>query len=255
MTLTLLCITAFTAGFVDAIAGGGGLIQLPVLLLVLSTTPTATILGTNKLIAFTGTAVATFQYTRRITINWRSILPAAGAAFALSFLGARVVSLVPSAFLRPVILVLLALVAGFVILKRDFGTVSPQPISRSWQLRAGLAASAAIGFYDGFFGPGTGSFLIFALVSIFALDFLHASASAKVINAATNLSALLYFAISGQILYDIALPMIACNVLGGIAGARLAIARGSKLVRVFFIAAVCLVILRLGYDLAQSWLV
>lgn len=244
-----LCGFAFLAGFIDAIAGGGGLIQIPALLVFLPESPVASILGTNKLASIAGTIAALPQYARRIEFEWRALLPAMATAFAFSFLGARLVSLLDAAVLRPLILALLVAVAIFTFIRKDFGSPHAPKLNAIQQRWFGAGIGAALGFYDGFFGPGTGSFLIFAFVGVFGFDFLTAAASSKVVNAATNFAALLYFASTNHILYHIALPMAACNVLGSIAGAQLAILKGSKFVRTLFLIVVTVFIIRLGYDI------
>lgn len=246
--LILLCGFAFIAGFIDAIVGGGGLIQLPALLIIMPTAPIVTMIGTNKLSSICGTGVALWQYTRKIAINWRIILPTALAAFIFSFLGARTVSVIKPDGLRPIIIVLLVLVAIYTFIRKDFGglAISQEHIQhRRW---LAVLAGAVIGFYDGFLGPGTGSFLIFSFIIILGLDFLSASASAKAVNFATNLSALIYFGATGQINYLIALPMAVFNILGSVVGSRLAMLKGSKFVRILFLVVVWGVIAKLGYD-------
>lgn len=247
-----LCAFAFLAGFVDSIVGGGGLIQLPAMLILLPAGVAGNIplvFGTNKLAAMCGTSVAAAQYARRVSIRWRTILPAASAAFVFSFLGAKVVSLVRPEFLKPMVLGMLVLVAVYTWWKKDLGSIHRPRWADSRELWAGVAAGAVIGFYDGFFGPGTGSFLIFLFIGVFGFDFLSASASAKLINVATNLSAMLYFAWSGNILYAVALPMGCCNIAGAFLGSRLAILKGNSFVRVFFLAIVSGLIVRLAWDL------
>jgi uncharacterized protein len=247
-TLIPLSIFAFLAGFVDSIAGGGGLIQLPALLVFLPAQPVVALLGTNKLISATGTSVATYQYARSVPINWRQVLLTAVSAFLFSMLGARVVSVMHPSGLRPLIIVLLILITIFTFLKKDFGAVHAPRLSPSRQCWVGVAAGAVLGFYDGFFGPGTGSFLIFVFVAVLGLSFLNASASSKVVNLSTNIAALLYFAFSGNILYQIALPLAVFNVLGAAAGSRLAILKGSRFVRVLFLVMATVMIAKLVYD-------
>lgn len=246
-----LCSFAFLAGLIDAVVGGGGLIQIPALLLFLPAEQAgavATVLGTNKLSSMCGTGMAVVQYARRIAIPWRSMAPAAAVAFACSVLGARVVCSLSPRFLERLLLVLLVGVAVYTFVRKDFGR-RHQPRYRgrteAW-IAAGLGA--AIGFYDGFFGPGTGSFLIFAFIGLLGFDFLAASASAKIVNLATNLSAVGYFAATGHILYAYALPMGACNVVGSVVGTRLALWRGNRFVRGLFLGVVSLMILRYGYE-------
>ena len=237
------------AGLIDSIAGGGGLIQLPALFIVLPHVPVATLLGTNKLASISGTSVATLQYARHITIDWRATLPATITALMASFLGARTVTLVNPGTMRPLILVMLIAIAVYTFMRKDFGSLHAPRLDRVKGYLVSVATGALIGFYDGFFGPGTGSFLIFVFIGIFGFSFLSASASSKVVNLATNLSAVLYFAFTGNIIYTTAILMGLCNILGALIGTRLAILRGNRFVRIFFLAVVSCLIAKLGYDL------
>jgi uncharacterized protein len=248
LNIAFLCFFAFLAGFIDSIVGGGGLIQTPAMLVLLPTVPIPTLLGTGKVAAIAGTSAAFLRYARNIQINWSSILPAAIVAFVFSFLGARVVSHIPTDALRPVILLLLIGVAAYTFMKKNLGTLHAPKLSPAREKALAVCLGAAIGFYDGFFGPGTGSFLIFAFIGLFGFSFLAASASAKLVNVATNLSALLYFAYTGQILYHIGIPMAICNIAGSQLGSRLALAKGSGFVRVFFLVIVSAIILKFAYD-------
>lgn len=244
-----LMLAGFSAGLVDAVAGGGGLIQVPALFSALPNEMPATIFGTNKGSSVFGTANAAWRYARRIEIPWGLALPAAGMAFVFSFAGAATVAWLPKDVVRPLILALLVLVALYTAFRRDFG-VAPSPVAHH-RPAAVLAVGAVLGFYDGFFGPGMGSFVIFAFVRWFGLDFLRASAAAKIVNGSTNLAALCYFIPSGHVLWSIALSMAAFNVLGSQVGTRLAIRRGSRFVRVVFLAATGLLIAKFGHD---TWL-
>ncbi len=252
MDLSLLCLSAALAGFVDAIVGGGGLIQLPALLLLLPPPLAASIpavFGTNKMSSVCGTGMAVWQYSRALPVRWGTLLPAAAAAFALSFLGARSVALIRPEILRPLILVLLAVVAVWTFWQKDLGKLHSPKLAPDRERLCALIVGAVIGFYDGFFGPGTGSFLIFAFVGLLGFDFLNASASAKVINLATNLGALSCFISAGQIYWEYAVPMGVCNLLGAFAGARLAMLKGNRFVRGIFLTIVTFLLLRLGWDL------
>jgi uncharacterized protein len=221
---------------------------LPALFIVLPEIPVAALLGTNKLSSICGTAVAAFQYARHVDIDWRATLPATAAAFVFSFLGARIASTLSPSVMRPVVLFLLVAVLVYTFLQRDFGSVHSPKLGRLSQIVAGVATGTVIGFYDGFFGPGTGSFLIFIFIGVFGFSFLSASASAKVINFTTNLAAVLYFIGTSNVLYRAALPMAACNILGSIAGTRLAVLKGNRFVRVVFLIVVFGMIARLAYD-------
>lgn len=249
MVFSLLCAFAFLAGFVDSVVGGGGLVQIPALMILLPGAPIPTLWGTNKLAAVCGTSFATYRYARHVTIDFRVIAPAATIAFVFSILGSRAVTLLRPEFLRPIVLVLLIAVAAYVFFVKDLGLIHKPKHARRRALGIAVVIAAVLGFYDGFFGPGTGSFLIFAFVGIFGFDFLAASASAKLINLATNLGAALYFGATGHILYRLALPMAACNVIGALAGTRLAILKGSRFVRVLFLVVVAALIVRLAQQL------
>lgn len=244
----ILCTFAFLAGFIDSVAGGGGLIQLPALLIFLPHVPVVHLLGTNKLASIAGTSNAVIQYARHVGINWLATLPATISAFALSFLGARTAATLNTEIMRIAVLILLIAIAIFTFLKRDFGMVHAPKLSHIVQFSMSIGAGMIIGFYDGFFGPGTGSFLIFVFVGIFGFNFLSASASSKLINFATNLSAMLYFAFTDNILYGLAIPMAVFNIIGSIAGTRLAILKGNRFVRFIFLLVVAGMIFKVAYD-------
>ncbi len=245
--LALLLAAAF-AGFVDAVAGGG-LIQVPALFAGLPREMPATLLGTNKVAAIFGTLSAARRYVREVKIHWAIVLPAALAAFVFSFVGAGTVTLLPADVLRPMVLLLLLAVAAYTLAQPDFGKhekVSHVPAHRIRWVAIGVGA--LLGFYDGIFGPGTGSFLIFAFVRLFGMDFLRASASAKIVNVATNAGAIALFAPSGHVLWLLALGMAVCNIAGSLLGARMAIRHGSGFVRVVFLVMTSLLIAKIGWD-------
>ena len=252
MDLFFLCGIAFLAGLVDAIVGGGGLIQMPALFIALPPPLAASvgpILGTNKLSSICGTGMAVAHYARRIPIRWQSILPAGIAAFGSAVLGAMVATRLSSQAMKPLILFLLIGVAIYTYAKKDLGTRHAPQFGPQRERALGILLGLAIGFYDGFFGPGTGSFLMFIFIGFFGFSFLVATASPKVVNFATNLSAVLYFAGTGNILYRYAVPMGLCNVLGALVGSRLALLKGNAFIRLFFLVVVGAMILRFGYDL------
>ncbi len=251
MDLLWLCLCAFFAGLVDSIVGGGGLIQLPALFIFLPPDLAASIpivFGTNKLSSMCGTSVAVARYARHVAIPWASILPSALVAFALSALGARAVQLVPADFLKPLVLVLLAAVAAYTCTRKEFGRLHAPRFIAGHERLAAMGVGAVIGFYDGFFGPGTGSFLMFIFVGIFGFDFLTATASGNVINLATNAAAVLIFALAGCVRYDYALPMGVCNVAGALVGTRLALLRGNHFIRIVFLAVVAAMLARMGWE-------
>jgi uncharacterized membrane protein YfcA len=248
LDIALLLVAALFAGFVDAVAGGGGLIQVPTLLVALPAESPATVFGTNKLSSIFGTGNAAVRYARRIALPWGVALPAAAMAFVCSFAGAAAVAWLPKEFVRPLVLVLLALVLAYTVVRPEFGVAAGARLSKDKERRLAVIAGAVLGFYDGFFGPGAGSFMIFAFVRWFRLDFLHASSAAKVVNLATNAAALAYFVPSGHVLWGIGLAMATFNIAGALLGARLALRHGSSFVRGTFIVVASLLICRLGYD-------
>lgn len=249
LELTGLCVFAFLAGFIDSMVGGGGLIQLPALFIFFPNTPITALFGTNKLSSISGTFAAAIRFIKEVKLDWRTVIPAAITALIFSFIGARTVSLINSEVFRPVILVLLIIVAIYTFIRKDFGSEYQPKHQGNKVTYYMILIAAAIGFYDGFFGPGTGSFLIFLFIAILGFDFIRASAIAKIINLSTNIAALIYFASINQILYNIAIPMALCNAIGGVVGARMAIIKGSAFVRVLFLVVVSVLILKLAYDM------
>jgi uncharacterized membrane protein YfcA len=249
LDISILFAFAFCAGMVDAVVGGGGLIQIPALINTFPNAPIATLFGTNKLASICGTTVAARTYIGRVHIPWRLVLPAAASAFAMSFLGAAAVSFVPQNWLRPVVLVLVVTMAFYIFHKKDFGTFQRAMHFGTRERILSVLIGGGIGFYDGLFGPGTGSFLIFLFVRYFAFDFLQASASAKFVNIATNLAALLFFIPTGNVLYKIAIPAAIFNMLGAYAGTWVALKRGAAFVRVLFLCLLAILILKLTYDM------
>jgi uncharacterized protein len=245
--LIFLAFAALGAGFIDAVAGGGGLIQVPALLATLPGENPATLFGTNKGSSVFGTLNAAWRYGRRIELPWRAVvLPASVAAFVCAFGGAAVVAWLPKDTVRPLVLVLLAFVWLYTLLQPDFGKSSGHMPTQT--LLPALAIGGLMGFYDGFFGPGTGSFLIFAFVRVFGLDFLSASASAKFVNASTNIAALAYFIPHGQIIWLLVAVMAVCNITGAMLGSRLALKHGSGFVRSAFLLVVGALILKVAFD-------
>lgn len=249
LTLSLLCVFAYLAGLIDSAVGGGGLVQIPALFAILPRELPVTLLGSNKFASALGTTFAARSYLRRVRLPWVVILPAASAAFVMAFVGAAAVSLVPKGVLRPMVLVLLLLIGYYTLQKKDFGALHvPREIGTREKIVA-LLFGAAIGFYDGLFGPGTGSFLIFLFIRYYGFDFIHASASAKFVNLATNIAALAFFIPAGHVLYQIALPMGLCNIAGALTGSWLAMRQGAGFVRKLFLVLTASLILKLGYDL------
>lgn len=248
MDLFLITVASFFAGFIDSIVGGGGLILLPALFAVYPTTHPATLFGVNKSASIWGTAAATWQYANRVKMPWDALLPAAATAFAFSMFGAWCVTQVSPEWLRRVLPVMLVVLLFYTLAKKSLGREHlPRFAGRRQQWAASLLGGV-IGFYDGFFGPGTGSFLVFFFVRWLGFDFLHASASAKLINTASNLAALILFSWKGHVWWHLALAMAVANVLGSLLGTRMALKHGSGFVRVMFLIVVGALILKTGWD-------
>ena len=245
----MLLLAATFAGFVDAVAGGGGLIQVPALFAGLPKESPATLFGTNKIASIFGTMNAARRYVREVQMPWAIALPCALSALVFSFGGAATVAWLPKEVVRPLVLWLLVAVAVYTWMKPDFGRQAQAPrVAARHASAVALLCGAVLGFYDGFFGPGAGSFMIFAFVRLFGMDFLHASASAKIVNAATNAGALFLFAPQGHVLWALGLGMAVCNIAGAQSGARLAIRHGSGFVRAVFLIMTTLLIAKIGWD-------
>lgn len=251
MDLLLVSLASLLAGFVDSIVGGGGLILVPAMFAVFPNTHPATLFGINKGAAVLGTAAATVQYARRVDMPWRSLLPAAGAAFIGAMAGAWTVTVISPDFLRRALPFVLGAVLAYTLMRKDLGHAHDPAFAGRRLTAAASLMGAVIGFYDGFFGPGTGSFFVFLFVRWLGFDFLHASASAKLLNTASNLAALLLFALKGHVWWHYALVMALANVVGSLAGTRLALKHGSGFVRWVFIVVVGALILKTTYD---AWL-
>ena len=248
MELLLVSLASLLAGCVDAIVGGGGLILLPALFAVFPTAHPATLLGVNKGASIWGTALATVQYARRVDMRWAALLPAAAVGFGGSLTGAWLVTVIDSGFLRKLLPVVLLAVLIYTLAKKDLGRRHLPRFTGAAETAAACCIGAVLGFYDGFFGPGTGSFFVFLFVRWLGYDFLNASASAKLLNTATNLAALALFAWKGHVWWHLALPMAAANVVGSLLGTHLALRHGAGFVRVVFIGVVSALILKTGFD-------
>lgn len=248
ITLLLLSALAFIAGFIDAVVGGGGLIQLPALLVTLPNTSLPTIFGTNKIAALSGTSIAAFQYSRRIRFNLKLLLIISLASFIASYFGAKIVSIINPATLKPIILIILIAIAIYTFMKKDLGAVETKQLSLTRQMIFGAAIGLIVGFYDGFFGPGTGSFFVLAFVLILGFEFVQASAYAKIVNCMTNISALIVFIRQGNFILELAVLMAIFNIAGSIIGSRMALKKGNGFIRTFFLIIVTVMIARYGYD-------
>lgn len=245
--ILFLCAAAATAGFFDAIAGGGGLIQLPALLIGLQDKSVVNVLGTNKFAAVFGTINAANRYRKQVKIDKKFLASMMVPAFLGSMGGAQLASRVPTEKMRIVVLVALIAIFIYTALNPKLGHEDNQRIDYKIAIIAGLA----IGFYDGIFGPGTGTFLMAVLVGVLGFGFLNASAIAKFTNVATNLAAIIIFAKHGAIIWGIGIALAISNVLGSTLGSHLAIKGGSPLVRKVFLLMTGLLIAKVGYDVIK----
>lgn len=255
LTLALLVLAAFAAGWVDAVVGGGGLVQLPALLIGLPTdTPPAAVLGTNKVSSVFGTATSSVTYALRIRPDWRTVVPLVLSAAVGSAGGAELARYLPKAYFTPIVLVALVGVGLYTWRRPQLGLTSTRKHDGSAHYGRTALIGLGVGGYDGFLGPGTGSFFVILLVGVLGYGFLEASAKAKIANLATNLSAISVFALQGSVLWGLGLAMGAANLLGGFLGARTALKHGNGFVRKVFLLVVAALVLKLAYDTVRQLL-
>jgi uncharacterized protein len=252
-TLAFLGAAAFVAGWIDAVVGGGGLIQLPALLVGLPGASPAQLLATNKFGSIFGTATSSITYYRRVHPDLRTALPMAAVAYVGSIGGALIGLHIPKAAFNPIILVLLVLVGAYTILKPDLGKESIRRYDGARHTVLAMLTGFVIGVYDGGLGPGTGSFLVFALVGLLGYSFLEASAKAKITNFATNLGALMVFLPLGLVLFKVGAVIAVANLVGGYVGARTAVSKGSGFVRAVFVLIVSAFIVKISGSLIGWW--
>lgn len=250
--IVMLCIAAFVAGFIDAIVGGGGLIQTPAGLILLPNLPVSTVVGTLKIPAFSGTSFAAYQYMKKVTMNWKLLLIMMALALPSAFLGSTLLTYMSNDFMKPLLLFILSILAIYTYAKKNFGQQVVKEMSNAKLILNAVMISVIVGFYDGFIGPGTGSFFVVAFIALMGFDFLHASANAKMVNLATNFGSICLFALKGKIIWAIAIPMAASNAFGGWLGAKLAINKGNGFIRIFFLVVVVGTLIRFAYDIFYS---
>lgn len=248
-TILLIALLAFIAGFIDAIVGGGGLIQVPALLIAFPAISLPVLFGTNKIAALAGTLTATLKYARRIRFDFPLLLVIAACCFASSFVGARLISHLDSNKLKPVILFVLIGIAIYTLFNKNLGAAKSKDLTREKQMLYGGLIGMVVGFYDGFFGPGTGSFFVLGFVVIMGFEFVKASAYAKVVNCVTNLAALIVFISKGYFILPLAIVMTIFNMTGSYIGSHLALKKGNGFVRIIFLVIVGVMICKYGYDL------
>jgi uncharacterized membrane protein YfcA len=246
-----LLLAAGLAGFIDGAVGGGGLISVPAMFIALPGHATTTILGSNKVVACAGTTFAAAQFVKSGIVPFREMLGPMAAAGVGAALGARTAYFFEGrfeAYMRPLMLAMMVGMLLFTLLKPNLGTAHAPRYTVRLQTLLATPLSFAIGFYDGFFGPGTGTLLIFAFVALLGFDFLRASAMSKTVNWASNIASLTLFIFKGSWMPLLAISMAAANGVGGYLGAKTALAKGSKWVRVLFALVVSGLILRLAWQ-------
>jgi uncharacterized membrane protein YfcA len=243
-----MALAAICAGWVDAVVGGGGLIQLPALLLGFPQATPVQILATNKLGSICGTSVSAVTYYRRVKPDLRTAIPLALLAFGGSLVGALLASHIPKAVFNPLILVVLIAVGTYTVFKPGVGLETDLRFSGRRHVLTATGTGFLIGMYDGALGPGTGTFFVFALVNLLGYAFLEASAKAKIANFATNLAALVIFIPAGAVMWKVGLLMGLGNLTGGYIGARTAMSQGAGFVRIVFVLVVSAFIIKIGLD-------
>ncbi|MGI6878387.1 TSUP family transporter [Microbacterium sp. gxy059] len=251
LPFALLLLAGFAAGWVDAVVGGGGLIQLPALLLVPGIAPLQA-LASNKVASIMGTSVAALTFARRVRPDPRTALPLAGLALVGAIFGAMLATFIPERAFTPIILVVLLGVGAFTVLKPKMGVHTRQRWHGARHAVAAGLIGLVVGTYDGALGPGTGSFFVILLVSVLGYAFMPASALGKIANFCTNLGALLFFVPAGHVLWGLGLAVGAANLVGGYVGARMAVSKGSRFVRVVFIAVVAALSIKLAGDMISG---
>jgi len=244
----LVSLMSALAGFVDAVVGGGGLILVPTLFAAYPSAHPATLLGTNKSASIWGTLFAAWQYNRRVQLAWRALLVASMLAFAGSWAGAYLLTLVSPQYLRQALPALLIGLLGYTLWNKQLGQTHAPRFAPRKQAVYMAVIGAVIGFYDGFFGPGTGSFLVFLLVKILGFDFLQASAHSKVLNLFSNLAAVVLLASQGHVWWQVGIPLALANVAGSLLGSRMALKHGTVFVRWLFMLVVTALAIKTAHD-------
>lgn len=248
-TFLIVCPLVFLAGFVDAIAGGGGLISLPAYLI--AGLPPHLASGTNKMGALFGTALSTGKYAKDRCINFRAALPAVAGALPGAWLGAQLLMLIPERAVQVFMMVAIPIIAGVMLLRGDkMDRPNPNRTVKTWVC---FLIGLTIGCYDGFFGPGTGTFLMLAFSMFCGMDLVMANGSTKLVNMASNVAAMAAFLTGGNVLLPLALPAAACSMAGNYLGSALAVKKGARVIRPIFFVVLVLLMITVVYEFfAQS---
>lgn len=248
-TLLIVCPLVFIAGFVDSIAGGGGLITMPAY--ILAGLPAHVAFGSNKFSSTIGGAMATAKYAKSGKVHWKTALMAAGGSLLTAWIGAKIVMKLSEETLQLFMLFVLPVVAIFLLTRSNLGEERSTELNLSPQreMQIALAIGQVCGLYDGLFGPGTGTFLILGFSAFMGMDLVNASGNAKVVNLASNLGACIVYLLGGKVLFAVAIPAAICSSLGNILGARTAIKGGSKIIKPIILLVVALLLLKIATDL------
>jgi len=248
MDIVLVSLISALAGFVDAVVGGGGLILVPALFATYPTAHPATLLGTNKSASVWGTLFAAWQYNQRVQLAWQALLAASLLAFLGSWAGAYLLTMVSPHYLRQALPALLVGLLAYTLWNKQLGQHHEPRFSSRKQAFFMAGIGGVIGFYDGFFGPGTGSFLVFLLVKLLGFDFLQASAHSKVMNLFSNLAAVVLLASQGHVWWEVGIPLALANVAGSLLGSRMALRHGTGFVRWLFMLVVSALAIKTAHD-------
>lgn len=248
-TLITLGFFAICGGLIDATVGGGGLIQIPALLHALPQQSISTVFGTNKLAVWAGTFSSIFRFINKINFVWKLLIPTMISSFIFAYMGAMSVAYIPKQLMNYIVFLLLIIMAIYTFLKKDLGTHHTYVKCGKKEVLLGIFFGGLIGFYDGVFGPGSGSFLLFLFIKVFGFDFVNASASAKVVNIGTFSSALLFFIPTGHVLWKIGVLVAICNIIGSLLGVFLTLRYGSRFIRVFFLILLTFLIIRMAINM------
>lgn len=247
--LILACFAAFSAGFIDSIVGGGGLIQAPAMFVIYPQMPVLSVIGTNRTSSLVGTLVAGYQYARKIHIPWKIVVFAGIGAVSCAYVGAQLASYLPPKLLKIILLILMTMLALYSFFNKGLGQNLQKPVESNALFWKSFVLGALIGFYNGFVGPGTGTLLVFGFVVWLKFNFLEGSGISKFVNVLADVSSLFFFIFKGLIVLYLAIPMIFCNMAGSYLGSRLAVLKGSSFIRFIFITVVTALIARFAYDL------
>lgn len=251
--LLILLPISFITGAINAAIGGGGLIGVPALYSTLIHFSPAQIMGVDKFSSVMGHAMSIRQYATKMDLPWRLMLPTVITAFAGSYLGVRLLDLMPSQWMRPIVVVVLAVMLAYTWFKPSFGHQDTSRTPTRADLIKGALLGLALGFYDGFIGPGTGSFLLFLFVRFFHFDFLRATACAKVVNFGTNAATLVFLIPAGMVDYRLAVPLGVAAIFGSIAGSHLAMRGGNHWIRRLFLLMAIGLLAKLSWETVRVW--